>query len=1288
MTSTNHASAESSRLAVVARGFVIFAYGLFSISAQTLIFREFITSFESNDITIGIFFGCWFLWIALGALLVNKSKRLADLLLANIEILYLAYLPALVLQAILIIHIRRLAGIAPYTLLPIPTALLLGVLVNAPVSLITGLLFPLTCRWVNLETTPAVSRVYLLESLGSFIGGLGTTLLLARGANSAKIFLLLAFVLSLAVLSSLFVVSRLNRKITIPIVFLLVLFFGFTVVYSADKPLADFIRTSKWSRLLPTDSLTGSFQTAHAEYLYGLYQGQWVAVREGSVVEAIPDQTSAGRIIALTLSQNPRSSRVLVIGYGLSLCRQFLQLPQIDRLVWAHPDNEYVSRVLQYVPKEMSISDPRFEAFGGDVRSMLDRRKELFDLVIVNMPAATSSVTNRYSTLEFYQQIRRSLNPGGVFAQCVPGGENIMGTELVTIGASTKLTLTQVFPNLALAPGDTTWFVASDTNNLTGDPGTLRDRFAGVPKAAGVYPPNGLLSIYLPDRAAKATDAYNTTDLPAEHLLNRDSRPLANLYGLLLAAKQSDAPVTVLFKNLVLAGFPVFLVPILVYVILRLMLVIIAAVANRPSTFDFTFLMFSTGTVGIGVVIILMFFYQTRFGSLYLYIGAVSSLYMAGLAAGAAVANRLLKIKSRLAFYPEILLTAALLTQCAVLAAIAFWPNGGWSHTVFAAAFIVCGFCAGCYFPIAGGLLANRGLNTTQASAQLEYADHFGAAAGGLFAGLMLVPVLGTKLSLFVFVLFILANLAGTTLRIYCPAKVTALPAFAATGYWLFGIALTLVLCSNLLAIAGRRLAPSLTANTAKALAGSLCIEPITATLPNTDKTANYFKAYDANDKLAGFIFSSVDLAPNVRGFGGKINIAIFADANGNLLDFHIIRSNETPAYLDMLTNWLPSLKSRPIFAAKPFANVDAVTGATVSSKAVLESLSESGNAFATNVLGQTSIIKTTSANRWLPDAQGAYLLIAFLLTLFVIYLGDFWSRLFVLAFNVFFGGIFFNAQFSTEQIASLLSLAVPLVAPTGVFILTIGAPLLAILFGNIYCGYLCPFGALQELVGYLLPARFKPTVSIEQMRKARFVKFVILFVIIGAFFLSRSHDALTADPLIRFFSFKFLFAKPDIIVIAIAIIAFLGSLFYSRFWCRYLCPAGAFLSLFNKIAVLRRYLPAKHYANCEYGLSYNDKLDCIFCDKCRYERPRPALGGAVVGFGSRYLLPAVLVIAIGISVLSVRSLVSELPASSTASAAVSSAGQPRNVDMQQIRKMIRENKLSDHKADYYKKVE
>ncbi|MBN2020922.1 MAG: 4Fe-4S binding protein [Sedimentisphaerales bacterium] len=1273
MTICGKDSAVKPRFANTARGFVIFAYGLFTIASQTLIFREFLTSFESNDISVGIFFGCWFFWIAVGAILINNSRRLAEFLTSNIEMLLLAYLPAFVIEVMLIIHIRGIAGIAPYTLLPIPTALFLGVLVNAPVSLITGLLFPVTCRWVKLDTGPAISRVYLLESSGSFIGGLGTTVLLAFGISPTKIFFIIALILSLAVFFSLFSKYRIQNKVTQAVGVLPVILLGFALLFGADKPLSNRLRAEKWSRLLPRESLRGSFRTAQAEYLFGVYQNQWVVMREGSVVEALPDTTAAGRIVALTAAQNPHATRILVIGSGPGLCGRFLRLPQIERVVWAHPDKEYVSRVLEFTPREMTISDSRFEPFTGDVRDLFGRHTNQFDLIVINMPALTSSVTNRYYTLEFYRQARGSLNSGGVLALCVPAGENIMGTELVSIGASVKLTLAEVFPNLVLAPGDYMWFIASEAGEITGNPGILRDRFASIKGAAEVYPPNGLLSIYLPDRAAKAIDAYNSADLPAQHLLNRDSRPLANLYGLLLSARQSDAPVTVLFKRLVLAGWSVFLVPILVYVILRLILVFGKTAGSRASTFDFTFLMFSAGAVGIGVVIILMFFYQTRFGSLYLHIGAVSSLYMAGLAGGSLAANRLLKIKSRNENYPELLLTAVILIHCAILAGIAFWPFESWSHTVFATAFIICGLCAGCYFPITGGLLANRGFDTRRASARLEYADHFGAAAGGILASLVLVPVLGTQSALLILILFALANLAGSALRMYRPARVIALPAFASTGYWLFGIALTLVVCSNLLAGAGRRLIPALPQYAAKALAGQFRIESAVKTLPDTGKTINYFKAFDANDNFAGYIFASRNLAAQIRGFGGKIELAVFTDIDGNLIDFQILRSNETPSYLDMLNNWFASLKGRNIFSEKPFANIDAVTGATVSSKAILETLSESGRKFA----GQTG--RQATAAYWLPDSQGIYLLVALVLTVIVIYRGGFWSRLFVLAFNVILGGFVFNAQFSTEQIASLLSFVTPAVSLSGVCLLTIGVPLLATLFGNIYCGYMCPFGALQELAGYVLPVRFRPALSKEIMRKARFIKYIILFVLVAGFFLSRNHDTLAIDPLIKVFGFSH---SGGFLLLITVIVT--GSIFYSRFWCRYLCPAGAFLSLFNKIAIFGRYLPPKHYGNCEYGLTYNDKLDCIYCDKCRFER-EPAIAEPT---RSRYFFPAVLVIAVVLSAVSIRNCVRALPGSSRITAAGTSAGQIRNVDVQKVRKMIQEGKLSDREADFYKKAE
>ncbi|TSA56791.1 MAG: hypothetical protein D4R45_00290, partial [Planctomycetaceae bacterium] len=550
------------------------------------------------------------------------------------------------------------------------------------------------------------------------------------------------------------------------------------------------MRVIKWTKLLPKNALEGSFQTAQAEYLYGSYQGQWIAVREGSVAEALPDESAAGRIAAIALCQKPDARKVLVIGSGLGLCSGLLQLPQIEKVTWTHCDSEYVQKVNEFIPPELKITDKRFEPLAADVRSLLGNKHESFDIVILNLPDATSSVLNRYYTLEFYHQIKESLVPNGVLAVRTAGGENIMGTELVNLGASTKQTLEKVFSRIVLAPGEDTWFIASDSESVTGEPGILRDRFASINGAGRIFTPEGLLSVYLPDRAAAAMKDYSSADLPEKFLINRDSRPLTHLYSLLLAARQSGAPAARLVKNLALAGPLAFLIPILVIVVLRLFYILKLVQQGGQSGFESSFMVFSAGAVGIGAVIVLMYLYQTRFGSLYLHIGMVSSLFMAGLTAGTASVRHFLSPEKTIR--NERLLLLVIFVHSLLLCAIAFWPGEQWSHVTFAIAFVLCGLCTGCYFPIAAGQLAGSGFETGRAGGMLETADHIGAAAGGAVTSLALVPVLGAKMALLVSVTLILANLPPAVLKIARPAKAwfsdTTALRFRSLGYILFGI--------------------------------------------------------------------------------------------------------------------------------------------------------------------------------------------------------------------------------------------------------------------------------------------------------------------------------------------------------------------------------------------------------------------------------------------------------------------------------------------------------------------
>jgi spermidine synthase len=1269
-----------------ARGLLIVAYGLFTIAAQTLLFREFVTAFEGNDISVGVFFGSWFLWVGLGAILVRRWGRLAQALLRNVELVFLAYIPALAIQLLLIVQVRRLAGVASYDVMSVQALVFWSLVVNAPVSLVTGLLFPLACRWVEQTQSFPVSHVYILEAVGSFLGGVAVTALLALRTDAVRVLFFITVVLAASVLVSSCVVSR--RRITQAVSLTLVLLPVLGLAGGFGGSLAQQMRLLKWSKLLPREAYQGALQTAQAEYLYGQYQGQWVVVRDGAACEALPNE-AAGQAAAIALCQKPDARRVLVIGSGLGLCSRFLTLPQVECVSWAHADSEYVARASACVPEPLRINDGRFHPITEELRRYLAGTPDRFDLVILNLPDVTNSASNRYFTAESFRQIKAVLTRDGVLSVNIAGGENVMGAELAALGASVKLTLEKAFSHLVIVPGDETWLLASDSQNLSGTPAALRARFAAVKGAEQVFPPDGLLSIYLPDRAAQAIAAYDKVDLPKNLLINRDAHPLTHLYSLLLAARQSGASITRLVRLLALGGLWPFAAPILIFIALR-----VWSMTRRPgeskSSFDGSFLVFSTGWVGIAVVIVLMYLYETRFGSLYLHVGVISSLFMLGLTTGAILTGRLVKTRVR---HTPFLLIGLVVVHGLVLAAMAEgltrWQAG---HGLFGAVFVLCGLCCGGYWPLAAAQLTAAGFHPGEAGSRLETADHFGACIGGLAASLLMLPVLGMTTTLLVLIGLLLANVPATVLTLWRRQPAASLqagqPWATYAGYALFGVAAWIVISSNALTAASARLQPALPDYVVQTLAGGQNAQEVSVTLPDSGRRARYFVLSQAAGTPAGYILSSADFAPAVRGFGGRINLAMRIDDKGTLVDFLIVQSNETPSYLDLVRPWLAGLRGRALFQSQPFAGVNTVTGATISSQAVLAALQESSRQFAAQVLGK-NIMTTGDSGKLSPaDATPAvlYLLLVFMAAVVVTLWGGFRSRLAVLICTFIVGGLVLNAQYSSEQIVTLLSLEVPAAGLTGTFLLVVGVPLLVVLFGNLYCGYVCPFGAAQELLGYVLPRRLKPAIPHAQMQPGRFVRYAVLFVLVVAFFLSRNRTTLAGDPLIRIFSHQPSSGSPGWLVL---ILALGGSVLVPRFWCRYLCPVGAFLSLLNHVTLLRRWLPAKRFGHCEFGLTTGDRIECIHCDRCRYFTSERGDAKCCVSTGRRPFLAVVVLAGVLVAGISAGQFCRVMPTVLESPAAtVGAAGQPRNVDLQRVRTLIEQGRLSNREADHYKRLD
>ena len=162
------------------------------------------------------------------------------------------------------------------------------------------------------------------------------------------------------------------------------------------------------------------------------------------------------------------------------------------------------------------------------------------------------------------------------------------------------------------------------------------------------------------------------------------------------------------------------------------------------------------------------------------------------------------------------------------------------------------------------------------------------------------------------------------------------------------------------------------------------------------------------------------------------------------------------------------------------------------------------------------------------------------------------------------------------------------------------------ILFGRIFCGYLCPIGAIQELL-YLLPTPKKNITS---------KKYSIIFRIIFFIFIVFSARLFSINILSYLGVSSFFHLKLTSIFLIVFVVLLLISLFVYRPFCRFFCPYGVFLSLAARISIfkLQRNSRCTDCGKCEEICPTSEsgmhdlKQECYMCNRCREVCPFNAI--------------------------------------------------------------------------------
>lgn len=197
-----------------------------------------------------------------------------------------------------------------------------------------------------------------------------------------------------------------------------------------------------------------------------------------------------------------------------------------------------------------------------------------------------------------------------------------------------------------------------------------------------------------------------------------------------------------------------------------------------------------------------------------------------------------------------------------------------------------------------------------------------------------------------------------------------------------------------------------------------------------------------------------------------------------------------------------------------------------------------------------------------------------------------FWFRMSFLTVVLVYLGWYANAQLSVVNLIALFNSLTEgfswqafLLDPL-TFILWFSVAAALLFWGRgAYCGWLCPFGALQELLNQIARALRIPQWTLPWGLNERLwpVKYMIFLGLFGVSLMSieQAEKLAEVEPFKTAIILNFVRAWPFVAYAAALLIA---GLFVERFFCRYLCPLGAALAI---PARLRMFDWLKRYHEC-----------------------------------------------------------------------------------------------------------
>ena len=665
---------------------VVIATGISSVVTQLLTIREFLTQFQGNEIVIALILFNWLILGGMGTLLARAvTRRFQPATAVSLAWMSLVLGGLAILQIPAIRQIRDIVFIHGSSVGFYSTWLFTFVAIT-PYCLLLGFVLPYSLfvlRASNAQYSGV--RIYMTDNIGDVCGGALFSFALVYLVSPLQA-ILLSHLPLLGAIYLLFPAPGRHRPAVILALGVLGIILGAGVILEkrsltpAEGELV-FYRETRYGRI-----------EVHKD------QDQHTLFEDGVPVFSSQNQSLAEEIIHYPLSQLDPPNHILLISAQGGVMAEL---------------KKYQYKTVDYLELDPTVSDVQFqfgmlEAIPGlnvihqDGRFYLAQTDKNYDAIIVNLPEPTTFQTNRFYTDRFFAMAKEHLADNGILSFSMQGYDNYLAEAQRQKLSSLYNTVSLYFKNVLLLPGQKVFFICSDQNLSVDIPAALEQRNISTAYINGFFYGN-----LTPERIE-----YLNRRMDPSTPVNIDTSPhLMRLMFSQWFAKFQTSPL-------------VFFLVLAVFAILYLL---------RVSKEEYV--LFSTGCLTMGCEILVIFAFQIYFGYIYLQIGIIITVFLAGLLPGAWLGNKLSQPGRQILMLTDGLLISFL--ALFVLAIVSFADRLTVSfYLLFGfAVSLACGF----QFPVA---LYIQGADNA-AAARTFSADLIGAACGTLFTSVVLIPYVG-----------------------------------------------------------------------------------------------------------------------------------------------------------------------------------------------------------------------------------------------------------------------------------------------------------------------------------------------------------------------------------------------------------------------------------------------------------------------------------------------------------------------------------------------------------------